>query len=95
MVKQNEARRKAWRVVFTIITVSSMLVLIIAFLGYIRFAAVTGELTAGSSVIGGEDGPTSIFVSGVSFNPIPIAIIGAAAVVSAIGLHKTRKKDQH
>ena len=92
MVKQSESRRRAWRVVFSIIAVCSAVILIVALLGYIRFVSVTGDLFAEASVIGGADGPTSIFVSGVRFSPVPVVITGIAALVSAFGLYKMRRK---
>ena len=92
MVRQSEARRKAWRVVFAIVTVFSAVILAAVLLGYLRFASVTGDLSGGTSVIGGADGPTSIFVSGVSFKPVPVVITGVAAAASAIGLYRTRRK---
>lgn len=92
MVKQNESRRKAWRVVFTITTIFSAAVLIIALIGFIYFVFVTSDLTASTSVIGGADGPTAVFVTGAKFDPIPVIVTGIVAIVSAIGLYKTRKK---
>lgn len=92
MVKQNESRRKAWRVVFTITTIFSAAVLIIALIGFIYFVFVTSDLTASTSVIGGADGPTAVFVTGAKFDPIPVIVTGIVAIVSTIGLYKTRKK---
>lgn len=92
MVKQNESRRKAWRIVFTITAIFSAAVLIIVLLGFIYFVSLTSDLTASTSVIGGADGPTAVFVTGAGFTPIPIVVTGIVAIVSAIGLYKTRKK---
>ena len=92
MVKQNESRRKAWRVIFTITSILAAVVLIIALIGFIYFTSVTSDLSASTSVIGGADGPTAIFVTGADFNPIPIIVTGIVAIISAIGLYKTRKK---
>ena len=92
MVKQNESRRKGWRIVFTITSIFSAAILFVALLGYIHFVSVTNDLTASTSVIGGSDGPTSIYVTNVGFNPIPILVIVIIALISAIGVYKTRKK---
>ncbi len=92
IVKQNESRRKAWRVVFTITTIFSVAVLVIALIGFIYFVSVTSDLTASTSVIGGADGPTAVFITSTGFNHIPIVVAGIVAIVSAIGLYKNRKK---
>ena len=92
IVKQNESRRKAWRVVFTITTIFSATVLLIALIGCVFFISVTSDLTASTSVIGGADGSTTVFVSSTGFNPLPITIAGIVAIVSVIGLYKNRKK---
>lgn len=92
IVKQNESRRKAWRVVFAITAIFSAAVLLIALIGFIYFVSVTNDLTASTSVIGGADGPTAIFITSTRFNPIPIVVAGIVAIVSVIGLYKNRKK---
>ena len=92
MVKQNESRRKAWRVVFTITPICSAIILTVAILGFIYFLSLASDLTASTSVIGGADGPTATFVTGAGFTPIPVVVTGIVAIASAIGLYKTRKK---
>lgn len=92
MVKQNESRRKAWRVVFMITTIFSAVILTIAFLGFIYFLSLTGDITGSTSVIGGADGPTAIFITGTDSTLIPVIVTGIVAIVSAIGLYITRKK---
>jgi putative transcriptional regulator len=92
MVKHNESRRKAWRAIFTITSILAVVVLIIALVGFIYFASVTSDLSAITSVIGGADGPTAIFVTGADFVPIPVIVTVIVAIISAIGLYKTRKK---
>ena len=85
MVKQNESRRKAWRIVFAIATIFSTVSLVVAIIGSVSYVSVT-------SAIGGADGPTAILVADGGFNPIPVLVIGMIAVVSTIGLFMTRKK---
>ena len=92
IVKQNESRRKTWRVVFTIATLFSATVLIIALIGFINLVSIISDLNVSASVIGGADGPTAVFVTGTKLTPIPVVITGIVAVISVIGLCKTRKK---
>ena len=92
IVKQNESRRKTWCVIFAITTIFSVAVLIIALIGFTCFVSVASDLTASTSVLGGADGPTAIFVTNTGFNPVPIVVAGLVAIVSAIGLYKNRKK---
>lgn len=50
------------------------------------------EMHADSSVIGGYDGPTDIYVSSLSLNIGALITAIIAAIISAVGLYKTRKK---
>lgn len=85
MVKQNESRRKAWRVVFALTTIFSVISFLIVMIGSVNYISVTNS-------IGGVDGPTAIMVAGSGVNMIPILVTGMIAVISTIGLYMTRKK---
>ena len=85
MVKQNESRRKAWRVVFALTTIFSVISFLIVMIGSVNYISVT-------NAIGGVDGPTAIMVTGSGVNMIPVLVTGMIAIISTIGLYMTRKK---
>ena len=85
MVKQNESRRKAWRLVFAIAAIFSMVSLVVAIIGSVSYISVT-------SAIGGVDGPTAILVADSGINRMPILVTSVIVIISTIGLLMTRKK---
>ena len=95
--KQNERRRKIWRAIFVVIGIAAGLSLIkylLLFSTIFRFQNMMGTSSGDASVtvIGGADGPTSIFVSSYFSMFLPVIITILVAVGSVFGIYYTRKK---
>lgn len=87
-----EQQRKIWRTVFIILGVIVVLALLYELAGLIQYWFSMNEMYADSSVIGGYDGPTDIYVSSISLNIGALITAIIAAIISAVGLYKTRRK---
>ena len=91
--KQNEYRRKIWRIVFVAILVVSTTSLIryVFFFASIYQMKSLGDVSTSVTVIGDADVPAYIpiwyYISVVK----PVLFSALIAVVSAIGLYRTRK----
>lgn len=92
IAKYNETRRKMWRIIFTTVSVITICILLGSFVNFIYFQAVMNGISANTSIIGGYDGPTNIFVSNKTFKPLFLIITFTIAVISVLGIYKTRKK---
>ena len=57
-----------------------------------HYRAVMSDMSATTSIIGGNDEPTNIFVSNVSLKFVNIIFTVVALAISVIGIYKTRKK---
>ena len=93
--KQNEHRRKIWRVVFTVVLIVSAISLIRYFLffGSIYHMKNIGDASASTSVtvIGGSDVPAYISIWYYLSVMKPALISVLAAITSVVGLYRTRK----
>ena len=92
MAQRNERVRRILRIVFIfviIITTSSLLLIL---LNFVHYRAVMSDMSATTSIIGGNDGPTNIFVSNVSLKFVNIIFTVVALAISVIGIYKTKKK---
>lgn len=93
--KQNEHRRKIWRVVFTVVLIVSAISLIRYFLffGSIYHMKNIGDASASTSVtvIGGSDVPAYISIWYYLSVMKPVLISVLAAITSVVGLYRTRK----
>jgi len=90
--KQSERRRKVWRTVFVglgVITVISVIKEILAFVHVYQFNSM---VESSSSIIGGADSATNIFVSSVDLNTFSFLVTILFAVVSVLGIYHTRKR---
>ena len=92
--KQNEHRRKIWRIVFAVILVVSAasLVRYVFFFGSIYQMKSIGDASTSVTVIGGADVPVYIPIWYYFSVLKPVLLSALAAVVSVIGLYRTRKK---
>lgn len=92
--KQNEHRRKIWRIVFAVILVVSAasLVRYVFFFGSIYQMKSIGDTSTSVTVIGGADVPVYIPIWYYFSVLKPVLLSAIAAVVSVIGLYRTRKK---
>ncbi len=90
--KRNESRRKMWRTIFIIVIVLAIAALLFNLVGFITFLAAINDINSNTSIIGGYDGPTSIYVSNGVFKIGSFITIIVAGVVSSIGIYKTRRR---
>ena len=90
--KRNERNRKIWRIIFIITGVIAFLSLLQALVVFVHLQTLAQSVDESISIIGGADGPTSIFVSRTSVKYS--AVIGAAmaTVAAIIGFFKTKRK---
>lgn len=86
-----ERRRKVWHGVLTAMCIICAAVL--AFQLYLVFhsAGMLTDMSGTMGVIGGADGPTAIFVTSSSPDPLSIVLLAAAVTVTAVGVVKTRR----
>lgn len=88
-----ERRRKILRIIFIVIAVFSIGVGLsegITFI-YTAYANATIDQTA-TGIIGGKDGSTAIWVSNFSLHTIAFIIAAIAAILSIVGIYKTKRK---
>ena len=90
--KRNESIRKTWRILFIVLGVLAIACIVKDLIGDIYYLFSMDEINASTSVIGGIDGPTEIYVSGGSMKIGKILILVIIAVASAIGIYKTRRR---
>lgn len=94
--KQNEHRRKIWRIVFAVILIISTVSLIryvFFFISIYQMKNIGDASTSTSvTVIGGGDVPAYIPIWYYLSVLKPVLLSALAAVASAIGLYRTRKK---
>ena len=92
MAQRNERVRRIWRIVFIIVIIITACSLLFTLLNFMYYRAVISDMSTTTSIIGGNDGPTNIFVSNVSLKFVNIIFTVVALVISVIGIYKTRKK---
>ena len=90
--KRSEKQRKVWMTVFIIIGAIAIITVLYELVDFIHYQAAMDAIYANKSAIGGYDGPTNIYVSNVAFKAFTLIIAMTAAVISAIGIHKTNRK---
>lgn len=90
--KRNERQRKIWRAVFIILGVIMLLVFFYELVGFLYSRSMMDTINADPSIIGGYDGPTSIYVSNISFKTGKFILMLSASALSVIGIYKTRRR---
>lgn len=90
--KRNERQRKIWRAIFIILGVVLLLAFSYDLVGFLYFRFMMDTINADPSIIGGYDGPTSIYVSNISFKVGKFILMLAASVLSVIGIYRTRRR---
>ena len=90
--KRSERQRKIWRIIFIALGVFVLFTLFYETAGFLYFRAVMENMNANTSIIGGYDGPTSIYVSNMSFDTGKLILTLIVAVLSVVGIYKTRRK---
>ena len=91
ILKYNESRRKTLRAIFIVISIFASCILLGSIISSIYLMFAINEASADAAIIGRADGSTAIFVSATRFKPFPLVASIIAAVISAIGICKTRK----
>lgn len=90
--KRNENRRKIWRIIFIILGALALLSITKCLVDYIYFLNAMHEINASTSIIGGFDGPTEIYITSGNLRISQIIITMIIAVISGIGIYKTRRR---
>ena len=87
--RQNERRRRLWRIFFLTLGTISLLMLLCSLVVILSMNAATNSTI---SAIGGADGPTAILVSRTSVQLFPLVLAGIAVIASGVGIYFTRRK---
>lgn len=90
--KRSERRRKIWRGIFILLGLIAVLALFSVLTDSIPYQAVIKEYSDGISVIGGDNGPTNIYIASGSFRAATLLAAFAAIPVAVVGIYKTRRK---
>lgn len=90
--KQMERRRKIWRTVFVILGVIAVIGLVKEVLEFIHLQQFNSMVDSSTSIIGGADAATTIYVSSISADKISLVMTVLIAVISGIGIYHTRKQ---
>ena len=92
LAKQAERRRKALRALLIIVGGIAFLYIIKNLISDIYYLYTIKNISENTSIIGGADAPTSIYVTGGSVKITEITLAAIAAIGSAIGIYHTRRK---
>lgn len=90
--KRNESRRKTWRIIFVVLGTLALLSIVKGLVDYIYFLSAMHDINASTSIIGGFDGLTEIYVTRENLRISQIIITMIIAVISGIGIYKTRRR---
>lgn len=89
---RSERRRKIWRAVFVAVIVLCSTKFLFEILDFVYWRSAMEDINTNTSIIGGFDSPTSIYVSSISIKTGTIIVAFVAIVISIIGLYKTNRK---
>ena len=90
--KRNKNHRKIWRIIFIVLGVIAAGSLLLELANFIYFRSVMDDMNSSTSIIGGYDGPTNIYVSNISLRMSMFIGTVIAAIVSVIGIYKTKRR---
>ena len=90
--KRNEIHRKAWRVTHILFGVLALVAIARDLVQYVHFLNAMDEINSNVSIICGIDSLTNIYVTNGSFKILVIIIPAILAIISGIGLYKTRRR---
>ena len=90
---QQEHRRIFWRIVCILIAATSLLILAAAGVAMLYSWLEYRELAAAVGVIGGADGPTTVFVTKATPQWISILLIAGIGAAALAGVWHTRRHD--
>lgn len=89
---RSDRRRKIWRAVFVAVIVLCSITVLFEIIDFVYWCSVMEDINTSTSIIGGFDGPTSIYSSSVSIKTGTVIVTIVAMVISIIGLYKTNRK---
>lgn len=89
---RSDRRRKIWRAVFVAVIVLCSITVLFEIIDFVYWRSVMEDINTSTSIIGGFDGPTSIYLSSVSIKTGTVIVAIVAMVISIIGLYKTNRK---
>lgn len=89
--EQKERSRKIQRAVYIVLGIVSAICLIIGIVMVISYWQMEIAIDGSVGIIGGADGPTAIFVASAEPSGIWLIVPLVAAIISAIGLYRTKK----
>ena len=89
---RSERRRKIWRAVFVAVIVLCSIKFLLEILDFVYWRSAMEDINTNTSIIGGFDSPTSIYVSSISIKTGTVIVAFVAIVISIIGLYKTNRK---
>ena len=90
--KRNEKRRKIWQAVFIVVIILATFIFLSELIGFVYYRSVMNNINSSTSIIGGYDAPTNIYVSNISIKYGEIFAAVAAVVISIVGLVKTKRR---
>lgn len=89
---RNERRRKMWRVIFITVIVLCTIMFLYEIMDFVYWRSVMDDINSSTSIIGGYDAPTDIYVSNISIKFGAIIAAVAALIISIVGLIKTKRR---
>ncbi len=92
IARQNENRRKILRVISVVVFILAVCFTIGSTVNFLYLQTAMNSIGSNTAVIGGADGPTSIFVVNGSLRILPFVFAAVTAIISFAGIYKTRKK---
>ena len=90
--QRSERNRKVWHTIFICVGMIALAGVIREILSFAHLSHFNNMLASSTSIIGGADKPTSIFVSTLSFRRLSALTTIIASIVAAAGLYHTRRK---
>lgn len=92
---RTEQRRRAWRIAFIAMGIAAIMLFFIGFDNMLRLQGHIDALISfpveGGTVIGGADGPTSIFITRAPVYGQFFLGAAIAAIIAGIGIYRTKR----
>lgn len=91
LAQRNEKSRKMKSGFFIALGIIAVAIILFLLGDYFFDIQMMKEMDSSLAIIGGADGPTSIFVTTTDTRPIKLAAALLALIISAAGIYKTKK----
>ncbi len=92
LAEKNEKGRKMKKYLFILLGVAAVGFLLYIFGDFLFRMQLINETDAALAIIGGADGPTSIFVARGDLRPLKLITALILLTISAIGIYKNRRR---